>query len=231
MADYGDTGYEHDARYEEYDTLDNWKLEHGEQDIRGRPLVGPNGHRIGVIQDLLVDKAKEHVGAIRLEDGTTTGVHHLEIKKDKVIWHRLGTGTREGTVAGHHGDRTHTEEVVPIVEEEVAIGKRAVEGGTIRVRSHVETETVGEDVRLRDEHVEVERRPVDKTLRGDAADAAFKDRKVSVTEHDEEAVVSKEARVTEEVVVKKDADEHVEHVEETVRKTDVEVDRDRKPRR
>lgn len=42
----------------------------------------------------------------------------------------------------------------------------------------------------------------------------------------EEAVVGKTARVVEEVVVSKTADEHVEEVDDTVRRTEVEVDRD-----
>jgi stress response protein YsnF len=42
----------------------------------------------------------------------------------------------------------------------------------------------------------------------------------------EEAVVGKTARVVEEVVVSKTAEEHVENVDDTVRRTDVEVERD-----
>jgi stress response protein YsnF len=57
-------------------------------------------------------------------------------------------------------------------------------------------------------------------------DTAFTDRTVEVTESDEEAVVSKTARVKEEVVVNKAATDRVETVRDTVRREDVEVTRD-----
>ena len=88
------------------------------------------------------------------------------------------------------------------------------------------TETpVHEQIRLRNERVNVERRSVDQPL--SAADTdAFRERTVDMTATGEEAVVGKTARVVEEVVVSKTAEEHVEEVDDTVRRTDVEVDRD-----
>ena len=62
-----------------------------------------------------------------------------------------------------------------------------------------------EQVTLREEHVKVERRPVDRPIA--AGDDAFRERTVEATESAEEAVVSKEARVKEEVVVRKQAEE------------------------
>src|SRR4029453_1267929 len=75
------------------------------------------------------------------------------------------------------------------------------------------------------ETVTIERRPVDRPAT-DADLAAGRDQTIEGTEVDEEAVVSKQARVVEEVVVRKDAEEHTETVRETVRRTDVDVDRD-----
>ena len=84
---------------------------------------------------------------------------------------------------------------------------------------------VHEQARLREERVNVERRAVDQPL--SAADAdAFRERTVTMTATGEEAVVGKSARVVEEVVVSKTADEHVEQIDDTVRKTEVDVDRD-----
>jgi uncharacterized protein (TIGR02271 family) len=118
------------------------------------------------------------------------------------------------------------EERIPIVEEQLQVGKRDVERGGARVRSYVQETPVSEQVTLRDEHVSVERRPVDQpissadTERGDL----FQSREVEMTEHSEEAVVAKEARVREEMVVRKTAEERTENIQETVRHTEVEVD-------
>ncbi len=118
------------------------------------------------------------------------------------------------------------EEVIPIVEENLVVGKRDVSRGGVRVRSYVTETPVHEQVRLRDERINVERRAVDQPL--SAADGdAFRERTIDMTATGEEAVVGKTARVVEEVVVSKTAEERIEDVSDTVRRTDVEVDRDR----
>ncbi|WP_158044305.1 YsnF/AvaK domain-containing protein [Skermanella pratensis] len=128
------------------------------------------------------------------------------------------TNTTTDTVAG-----TGEETVIPIAEEQIAVGKRQVQGGGVRVRSYVVETPVEETVRLREESVHVERRAVDRPV--DAGADAFRERSVNLTETSEEAVVSKTARITEEVVVGKDVTERTEHVSDTVRRTEVDVDR------
>ena len=149
-------------------------------------------------------------------------------------WDYLGTGTAAGATGAALGsfDRRETagrtakqEEVIPIVEEQLVVGKRDVSRGGVRVRSYVTETPVHEQIRLRNERVNVERRSVDQPL--SAADTdAFRERTIDMTATGEEAVVGKSARVVEEVVVSKTAEEHVEEVDDTVRRTDVEVDRD-----
>lgn len=118
------------------------------------------------------------------------------------------------------------EETIPVAEESLAVGKRSVQGGSVRVRTHVVTTPVAEDVALRSERVQVERRPVQGTT-GAVTGDAFQERSIEMTETREEPVVSKTARVTEEVVVRKDTEERVEHVADQVRKTEVDVEDDR----
>jgi stress response protein YsnF len=87
---------------------------------------------------------------------------------------------------------------------------------------------VEEQVNLREERVHVERRPVSGTAQaGTLGSDAFQERTIEVEERGEEAVVSKEARVTEELVVRKDVDERTQTVSDTVRKTEVEVEDER----
>jgi uncharacterized protein (TIGR02271 family) len=121
------------------------------------------------------------------------------------------------------------DEVIPVAEEELHVGKREVGHGRVRIRSHVVERPVQEQVTLREERVSVERRPVEGTARtGSVNDGdLFRERSIEMEERAEEAVVSKEARVVEEVVVRKDADQRTETVSDTVRKTEVEVDDER----
>ena len=97
------------------------------------------------------------------------------------------------------------EEVVPLAEEQLTVGKRLVNRGSTRIRRFVVETPVEEAVTLRSEHVSVERRPVASDTK--VTDADFTDRTIEVTETDEEAVVGKTARVKEEVVVNKEATE------------------------
>jgi uncharacterized protein (TIGR02271 family) len=123
-------------------------------------------------------------------------------------------------------DNVVQEEHIPIVEEELRIGKREVNRGGARVRSYVREVPVHEQVSLREEHVSVERRPVDQTLARGELDKGdlLRDRTIEMTETSEEAVIGKEAHVREELVVKKTAEQHVEEVNDTVRRTEVDVD-------
>jgi len=115
------------------------------------------------------------------------------------------------------------QETLKVMEERLRIGKREVAGGAVRVRSYVVERPVEEQVRLHEERVTVERHPVDRPAT--AADVnAFQERTIEARATSEEAVVGKEARVVEEIGLRKEATERTETVHETVRSTKVEVE-------
>jgi len=120
---------------------------------------------------------------------------------------------------------TTTDETIPVVDERLVVGKRDVNLGRVRVRSYLREEPVSADVNLHEERVTLDRRPVDRPLSD--ADAAFRDRTIEAEAHGEEAVVSKEARVTEEISLRKEGTDRQETVNDTVRKTEVEIEDDR----
>lgn len=113
---------------------------------------------------------------------------------------------------------------IPVVEEQVNIGKREVERGRVRIIKRVIERPVQEQVTLRDEHIHVERRPVDRPVSGTELDT-FQESSFEVRETDEEAVVAKTAKVVEELVIGKEVTEHTEQINETVRRTDIDVER------
>ena len=120
---------------------------------------------------------------------------------------------------------TEGEQRLDVVEERINIGKREVQRGGTRVRRVVTERPVEEQVTLRDETIRVDRHPVDRTLTSADGDA-FTEKTFEFTETDEEAVVAKEAHVTEEVVVGKEVEERTETVRDTVRRADVEIEKD-----
>lgn len=117
------------------------------------------------------------------------------------------------------------DEVIPIVQEELRVGKRDVNNGRVRVRSYVTETPVNDSVSLRDENVEVTRRSVDRPVSD--ADRAFVDRTIEAEEHREEAVISKDTRVVEEISLRKTTDQRTETVSDSVRKTEVEIEDER----
>ncbi len=127
-----------------------------------------------------------------------------------------GRGSRTGATAGDI-------QAIPVVEEDLQVGKRAVQRGGVRVYSRVTERPVEENIQLREEHVRVERQPVNRPAT-EADLRAGQDQVIEVQEYAEEAVVAKQARVVEEVRVGKEATERTETIRDSVRRTDVEVE-------
>ncbi len=111
---------------------------------------------------------------------------------------------------------------IPVVEEELVVGKREVDRGGVRVYSHLVERQAEADVMLRDEQIQVERHAVNRPAT--AADFQTGAGSFELRASGEEAVVGKTSRVVEEVVVGKQASEHIEAVHDTVRKTEVEIE-------
>jgi stress response protein YsnF len=118
------------------------------------------------------------------------------------------------------------EQTIPLSEEHVEVGKRRVEE-PVSVRRYVVERPVEQQVNLRDERVEIERRKAS----GGTPGRAFEERTVEVHEAHEKPDVRKTAQVAEEVVVRKETTEHPETVRDTVRREDVEVNRQQNRKR
>lgn len=110
---------------------------------------------------------------------------------------------------------------IPVVEEELKVGKRTVQRGGVRIYTSITDTPVEESVTLREEHVEVTRRPMDRAAQ--ASDFVTSDTPIEIIETAEEPVISKKSRVVEEVVIDKGATERTETVRDTVRRQDVDV--------
>ncbi len=112
--------------------------------------------------------------------------------------------------------------VVPVVQEDLVVGKRDVDRGGVRVFRRTVEEPVSESVNLHEEHVVFDRVPVDRPVTD--ADLVNAGQTIELVETDEVPVVSKTARVVEEVHVGKVASDRTETVRDTVRHTEVEVE-------
>jgi uncharacterized protein (TIGR02271 family) len=154
-----------------------------------------------------------------------------------------GDNTSTGTTAGYAATGTTTTDIVaddttttaynttdettsasiPVIEEDLQVGKREVETGGVRLRSRIVERPVEESVRLRQEHVSVERTAVNRPAT-EADFNNFQEGTIEVTEHAEVPVVAKDARVVEEVSLDKDVTEREETIHDTVRHTEVDTE-------
>ncbi len=177
--------------------------------------------------------------------GTVVTVHTTEMKRAEraaAILDEHGavnvadpayTGSGQGTTSGITGTGTgaattdrldNSDKSIPVIEERMQVGKREVETGGAHVRSRIVERPVEEKLRLREEHVNINRQPVDRPASKRDLDT-FKEGEARFVEHAEKPIISKEARVVEEVRIGKETTEHTETIRDSVRKTDVEVDK------
>jgi uncharacterized protein (TIGR02271 family) len=106
---------------------------------------------------------------------------------------------------------------IPLIEEELQVGKQEVQTGAVRVRSRIVERPVEESIRLRQEHVNIEHTPVDRQ----ATAADFQSGTIEANETTEVPVVAKDARVVGEVSLNKEVTETDQTINDTVRHTEI----------
>jgi stress response protein YsnF len=113
-----------------------------------------------------------------------------------------------------------TEEVIPLGEEVLEVGKRTENRGTARIHRYVVETPVEERVTLQSERVVVERRrPVSDKVTGEILTEVA----IEVVETAEVPVIEKRTRLREEIVVRTERTQHVETVRDTIRRDEVEI--------
>jgi uncharacterized protein (TIGR02271 family) len=151
-----------------------------------------------------------------------SGAGAIDIDQRVTQWKSAGYTGYDAAAPVYSADEIAAErQRFNVVKEELEVAKREVQTGGVRVYSRVTETPVSESVNLREEHATIERRAVDRP----ATVADLKEGFVEVRETTEQPVVSKAARVVEEVVVGKEASERTETIHDTVRGTEVEVER------
>jgi uncharacterized protein (TIGR02271 family) len=113
------------------------------------------------------------------------------------------------------------QDVLRLAEEQLQVGKTMVETGRTRVRRYTTERDVSADVSLHEEHAEVLRRAISEPA--SFKDVDWADSEIEVVETAEQALVSKTARVVEEVALKKVGTDHVETIRERLRRQEAEV--------
>lgn len=136
---------------------------------------------------------------------------------------RRNAGDEATFVPGVTRAASENESTVPIVEEQLRVGKREVEQGAAHVRTNVRETPIEQQVNLREENVRVERNPVDRPAT-EADFQTFQNGEIEMIERAEVPIVAKEARVVEEVIIGKEVTEREETIQTTLQSTEVDVE-------
>lgn len=116
-------------------------------------------------------------------------------------------------------------QAIPLIEEEMKVGKRKVGKGKVRVTSTLEETPVQKSVKLKEEHASIRSRPVDRPVSPEDVEA-LGERTFEVEETAERPVIKKQARIVEELEVGKESSERTKTVKDTVRHTEVNVEKE-----
>ncbi len=208
--------------------LDNWNLIDQDQEIRGLRLVDKAGQAIGLITDMIVDTDAGYVDAVVLDSGGEIPADAIEIGTDVVyLQHSTDippTTSHSGHAAGTRAAVQVVESLhVPVVEEDLQIGTRQVEGGGVRVRTEVEEVPFTQEVVARHEEINVQRRPAHIPIEHGPPDT-FREVTYEVRARAEEVEINKQLYIVEEIYINKHVVEHTETIQETVRRTKVDIE-------
>ncbi len=231
-----------------YTKQDDYDVVNNNQDCIGWSVTDQSGNVFGKVTEMLVNTETEMVDSIIVDGRKRIPASDISLSNGSVVvrgvLHEEEYGQTQNTteetteinqnyaamqnaggarhVSGVTRAANDNEVVLPIIEEQLRLGKRTVEKGGAQVRTSVAEVPVEESVTLREENVTVERRPVDRAVAN--APGAFKEGTIEITTQAEVPVVSKEAHVVEEVVVGKNVTEHQETIRDSVKRTEVDVD-------
>ena len=113
--------------------------------------------------------------------------------------------------------------VIPLYKESLAVGKRDVDAGSVRVKKIVKTETVNQPVELRHEEIVIERVPASDTASASGAESAFQEQETVIHLTKEEPVVEKQTASAGQVVLQTRSSSRETNIQAQVRSEDVAV--------
>ena len=196
--------------------------QHGSVDLNERETAWRNEGWTGGMPETGGGAASESAGPLR----SMAPVENNEaVFASETVANREVLATPAMTVARDTDVRSGGNDVLQVVEEQLNVGKRAINRGKVRIHSFVVETPVSETVMLRDETVTIDRRPVDRVVGvAELGVDAFGDRTIEMDEIDEEAVVAKTVRVVEEIGIRKDVADRTQVISDTVRSTKVDIE-------
>lgn len=208
----------------------------------GPPVYDVNGAKVGTISEqgvqgdnLVLQKGlifpHDYYVPLRTVSHSDADGIYLNVTKDDVTNQTFDNATATNALGATSGyddtaissQASDRDMRVPVLEEQLNIGKQQTEAGRARIQKDVVEEQQTTDVPVTHEELRVEHVPVQGGDR-DIGPDAFTERDIDVPLRGEQVVVNKEARVTEEVQLHKQQVTENQQVSDTVRKERVRIE-------
>jgi uncharacterized protein (TIGR02271 family) len=152
------------------------------------------------------------------------GLDYSESRSDSGLADGGPTSQGSPGVVGHDVSGPETDSAITRSEEELTVGTARREAGRVRLKKHVVEDQVTQTVPVRREEVRIEREPITEANVGDAtAGPAISEEEHEVTLHAEEVVADKRVVPKERIRLDKDVETVQQHVDETVRKEQIDI--------
>ena len=219
-----------DSNCQSLGSIDTLILDTDANEIRYLSVTG-NGRKrmvpVGMVDIVEVDKQVLLKPNTRFETLPTDTGEPLTAERERQVYSTFIPEAETRDMAYQRPEFKHESDHLTLIEERLRVGKRQEKIGEAVARKHIEQHPVEEEVELRREHVEVERRPINKPLSqtefASTQGQAFQEgQEIHMPLMAEEAVVSKEPFVKEEIILRKTADSRRETIRETLREEVVE---------
>lgn len=115
---------------------------------------------------------------------------------------------------------------IPLYEEQLAVGTRTVESGSVRLRKQVTTETVNQPVQIRRETLIVDRQPGATAVQETSGTfTPFEQKEIVIKLHTEEPVVEKRVIATGRIVASTRTNTEQVTVQREIRKENIDVEK------
>ena len=188
------------------------------------------------------------------KDPSSSYYHSSSYTGDSGLTYSDTTSTRtqdQGATGSQTAQTTGTGEiqsermVIPLHEEQVQVGKRTVESGTIRLRKQITTETINQPVQIRKETIVVDREPAgggtstsqsfqssstqSQQFQGQSQSGSFQQPfeqgEIVLRLHSEEPVIEKRIVPAGNIVVEKRVNNEQVNVQQQIRREKIDVDK------
>ena len=114
--------------------------------------------------------------------------------------------------------------VVPLFKESLNVGKREVDGGSVRLKKIVKTETVNQPVELRHEELVIDREPgAGETAQSQGSSQPFQEQEMEIHLKREEPVIEKQTTSNGQIVLRTRSSQEQTNITAQIRREDIDI--------